>query len=179
MNTLLLLAHPNLESSISNRRIIETISSLKDVEVHSLYNLYADKKIDVAAEQESLVKSDLIIFQFPMFWFSAPPILKTWQDQVLSPGFGFGAAQEDFKLKGKNLLLSITTGGKREKYHVGNSYNYTLDETLRPLQMMVNYCKMTYKGYIQSNGRPFTEKEDLDKEIINHTEKLIAFIKDF
>lgn len=176
-NTLVLLAHPNLKSSISNKKIIKNISLLKGVEIRSLCNLYPDGQINVKAEQESLIKADLIIFQFPIFWFSTPSILKTWQDQVLSPGFAFGAAQRDFRLKDKDLLLSITTGGNRKKYHVGNPYNYTLDETLRPLQMMANYCKMNYRGYLQSNGTPSTDKQNLDKEIIKHTEKLTAFIK--
>ena len=33
---------------------------------------------------------DVVIFQFPLFWYSTPPILKQWQDIVLEYGWAYG-----------------------------------------------------------------------------------------
>ena len=37
---------------------------------------------DIAAEQEKLRWADTVIFQFPLWWFSMPAIMKDWVDRV-------------------------------------------------------------------------------------------------
>ena len=72
---LLVVAHPNIESSLGNKTIVENFKALHpDVEIDELYKLYPDFKIDVKKEQEKLVKADSIILQFPMFWYNAPAL---------------------------------------------------------------------------------------------------------
>ena len=44
---------------------------------------------DVLAEQRKLLEADLVVFQFPLWWYSVPAILKGWFDRVLTAGFGF------------------------------------------------------------------------------------------
>ena len=59
---LIVVAHPNIESSIGNKGIIENFISLHpDAEIDELYKLYPDFKIDVKKEQEKLLKADYII----------------------------------------------------------------------------------------------------------------------
>lgn len=36
---------------------------------------------DIAAEQEKLLWADTVIFQFPLWWFSMPAIMKGWIDR--------------------------------------------------------------------------------------------------
>ncbi|RXL71629.1 flavodoxin family protein, partial [Citrobacter sp. AAK_AS5] len=60
------------------------------VTVHDLFAAYPDGVIDVAAEQALVRAHDRIVFQFPLFWFSMPPLLKVWFDQVLGYGFVYG-----------------------------------------------------------------------------------------
>lgn len=38
---------------------------------------------DIVAEQEKLLWADMVIFQFPLWWFSMPAIMKGWIDRVL------------------------------------------------------------------------------------------------
>ncbi len=66
----------------------------------------------VANEQVKVVWADLLIFQFPVWWFSMPAILKGWVDRVLSRGFAYssGRKYESGHFKGKRAMLSITTG---------------------------------------------------------------------
>lgn len=73
---------------------------------------------DIVEEQKKVQDADLVIFQFPLFWFSVPAILKGWMDRVLCKGFAFdrqGLRDSGF-LKGKRALLSITTGGPAQNY---------------------------------------------------------------
>ena len=40
----------------------------RGVEIRSLYQLYPDFNIDIAAEQDALARADLIIWRHPMQW---------------------------------------------------------------------------------------------------------------
>ena len=74
---LIVLTHPNIESSIGNKEILENFKKLHpDAEIDELYKLYPDFKIDVKKEQEKLIKGDCIILQFPMFWYNAPALMR-------------------------------------------------------------------------------------------------------
>lgn len=63
---------------------------------------------DIKAEQQKLLLSDMLILQFPLWWWSYPAILKGWLDRVLSSGFAYGDGAE---LGRKKVMYSITTGG--------------------------------------------------------------------
>uniref|UniRef100_A0A8C0W0K6 Ribosyldihydronicotinamide dehydrogenase [quinone] n=1 Tax=Castor canadensis TaxID=51338 RepID=A0A8C0W0K6_CASCN len=73
---------------------------------------------DIIEEQKKVQEADLVIFQFPLYCFSMPAILKGWMDRVLCQGFAFdvpGFYDSGF-LKDKRALLSLTTGGTAEMY---------------------------------------------------------------
>ncbi len=63
---------------------------------------------DIKVEQQKLLSSDMLILQFPLWWWSYPAILKGWLDRVLSSGFAYGEGAE---LVPKRVMYSITTGG--------------------------------------------------------------------
>ncbi|XP_032280542.1 ribosyldihydronicotinamide dehydrogenase [quinone] isoform X2 [Phoca vitulina] len=44
---------------------------------------------DITDEQKKVQEADLVIFQFPLYWFGMPAILKGWMDRVLCQGFAF------------------------------------------------------------------------------------------
>lgn len=68
---------------------------------------------DVRAEQEKLLWADLILFQFPFWWFSTPAILKGWVDRVFAFGWAYG---EQYALKGRKAFVAMTTGAPPFKY---------------------------------------------------------------
>jgi glutathione-regulated potassium-efflux system ancillary protein KefF len=78
------------------------------VEIRSLYHLYPDFNIDIAAEQEALSRAELVVWQHPMQWYSVPPLLKLWIDKVLAHGWAYGHGAR--ALQGKSLLWAVTTG---------------------------------------------------------------------
>lgn len=62
---------------------------------------------DIKKEQQLLLGADLIIFQFPFWWYSMPGLLKGYIDRIFSMGWAYGGAQA---LRGKKILVSTTTG---------------------------------------------------------------------
>ena len=95
---LVVVAHPNLADSEVNKAILQELSKVERVTLNNLYKKYPDFEINVANEQELLIDHDIIIFQFPLYWFSSPALLKQWQDEVITSAFSIGAEN---KLKGK------------------------------------------------------------------------------
>jgi NAD(P)H dehydrogenase (quinone) len=67
---------------------------------------------DIVAQQEKVKAADLIIFQFPMWWFGFPAIMKGWVDRVLSYKFAYGVGQwwNTGPLSDKRAMLAVTTG---------------------------------------------------------------------
>ncbi len=68
---------------------------------------------DIRTEQEKVRRAELLIFQFPMWWYSVPAIMKGWIDRVLSYGFAYGGGAS---LQGKRALIATTTGGPEHSY---------------------------------------------------------------
>jgi NAD(P)H dehydrogenase (quinone) len=92
---------------------------------------------DVAAEQEKILWSDAVVLQFPMWWFSAPAILKGWIDRVFTSGFAYGPQvpppYAESALTGRRALLSVTLGA-RETSFSDRGIHGRLTDVLHPLQ---------------------------------------------
>jgi NAD(P)H dehydrogenase (quinone) len=70
-------------------------------------------------EMQKLEGADLLIFNFPLWWFSVPAILKGWVDRVFAMGFAYGGGKGIYDkgiFKGKKGMLCITTGGPEVAY---------------------------------------------------------------
>ena len=142
MKALVILAHPKIAESRINRRLIEEVRKHPEITIHELYLSYPDWNINVPREQDLLEKHDRIVFQFPLYWYSTPPLLKKWQDDVLTYGWAYGSQGK--KLQGKELLIATSIGGRQEVYQAGGKNHFTMSEILRPLHATANMCKMIY-----------------------------------
>ena len=91
---------------------------------------------DVAAELEKLAWCDVMIWQFPLWWFSVPAVLKGWVDRVFAMGQAYGAGRfyDTGVFRGKRALLSLTTGSgsPAEAYQPGGLQG-DLQGILRPI----------------------------------------------
>ncbi|MFT4202433.1 MAG: NAD(P)H-dependent oxidoreductase [Chitinophagaceae bacterium] len=89
---------------------------------------------DICVEQDKVYWCDLMIWQFPLWWFSFPAILKGWVDRVFAMGkfYNNGQIYEAGLMKGKKALLSLTTGGP-EKNYIRERYG-SIGEILHPIQ---------------------------------------------
>lgn len=103
MKIMVIVAHPNLENSRANRALMQQAkqNTNGNVDIRDLYKEYPDWNIDIEREQQLILQYDRVVFQFPFYWYSCPPLLKKWFDDVLTFGWAFGP--EGNSLRGRNL----------------------------------------------------------------------------
>lgn len=143
MNRILVLfAHPALEKSRVNRRLVAAVRDLPGVTFHDLYEAYPEFDIDVRREQSLLVEHDLIVLQHPFFWYSTPALLKEWQDLVLEHGWAYGS--EGRMLEGKRALSVVTTGGREPAYEPDGHNRFTMRQFLAPIAQTFRLCGVEY-----------------------------------
>jgi len=178
---LFVLAHPNIESSLGNKTILEKFKSLHpEAEIDELYKLYPDFRIDVKKEQQKLLKADYIILQFPMYWYNAPALLRQWFESVLEHGFAYGSTGK--ALQGKKLILSITTGSPFDAYRVGGVQNFSIEDLTKGFHQLANLCSMKWEGFIVTGNLVFLlrdkpeEMKKMMERLERHAQELSAKI---
>ena len=135
---LILYAHPAPHRSLANAAMIAAVRDLPGVTVHDLYETYPDLLIDIEAEQDLLVRHDVIVLQHPLFWYSAPAIVKEWLDVVLEHGFAYG--ESGAALAGKSWQQAVTAGGGAAAYGPAGRNRFTIPELLRPFEATAALC---------------------------------------
>lgn len=143
--TLVIVIHPDIEHSVVNKRWIAALEEQPEkYTVHQLYKAYPDSRIDVGREQQLVEAHQRIIFQFPLYWFSCPPLLKQWLDEVLTYGWAYGS-KSGYKVGGKKIALAISAGIDDYEYAHGQKYKYTLEELTRPFEITFEYVHASYQ----------------------------------
>ncbi|MEE6500311.1 hypothetical protein FKM82_003737 [Ascaphus truei] len=97
---------------------------------------------DIVEEQKKLEAADLVIFQFPVFWFGLPAILKGWFDRVLTQGFAYNlqSMYDNGHFQKKKAILSFTTGGLQSMY-TPTGINGDINVLLWPVQRgILHFC---------------------------------------
>jgi glutathione-regulated potassium-efflux system ancillary protein KefG len=169
---LILFAHPALEKSRVNKRLIRDVKSINNITLNDLYEEYYDFNIDVEREKKLLVEHDIIIFHHPFFWYSTPALLKQWEDLVLEHGWAYGS--KGTALVGKKLMNIITTGGTSQAYTKESINRHTIREFLIPIEQSAKLCGMIYlPPYLIQGTHRLT-----DKEIDDYESKYIQLLKD-
>ncbi|CAG4882734.1 NAD(P)H oxidoreductase YRKL / Flavodoxin 2 [Georgfuchsia toluolica] len=89
---------------------------------------------DIQMELDKLLWADLVIFNFPIYWFSMPAILKGWIDRVFVSGVVYGGKRfyDRGGLAGKKAMLAITIGGQPHMLVRGGVHG-ALQDMLRPI----------------------------------------------
>ncbi len=164
MKTLVLTAHPDLNRSRINRAWFEALSEATNVTTRDLTDIGgSEMRFDIANEQALLLAHDRVVFQFPFYWYSAPPVMKAWMDQVLSYGFAYGPGGD--QLKGREFLILVSTGGPEHSYHAGGYNNYTMAEFLKPFQQTANLAGMTYLRPFVAHGMALATQEQIEANV--------------
>ncbi len=125
-----------------NRKLMEGVRELEGVTVHDLYEVYPTFGIDVAREQALCVEHDVLVFQHPFYWYSAPALIKEWLDLVLEHGWAYGKGGD--ALRGKLMFNAVTTGGGDDAYHRGGYNRFTMRELLAPFDQTAYLCGLRY-----------------------------------
>jgi glutathione-regulated potassium-efflux system ancillary protein KefG len=155
---LIQFAHPALQKSRINRRLIAAAQNLENVTINDLYEEYPDFFVDVKREQELLLSHDIIVFQHPFYWYSGPALLKQWEDLVLRYGFAYGA--QGTKLEGKWALTAMTTGSPLSSYQRDGHHYFTMRELLAPFEQTFRFCGMRYLPPFVISGTLAFENEN-------------------
>ncbi|MDR6550056.1 NAD(P)H-dependent oxidoreductase [Paenibacillus qinlingensis] len=157
MKTLVIITHPNIEQSNWNKAWLEALQEQSDVTTHELYKEYPDENIDVAKEQKLIEEHDRVIFQYPLFWYSTPSLLKKWFDSVLQYGWAFGP--DGNKTAGKEFGVAVSTYGSLESYQPTGSNRFTLEEILRPIEATTAFISGTYLPHFALNDTSTVTEE--------------------
>jgi putative NADPH-quinone reductase len=175
--------HPDLRGkSRGNQIVTEVIRRECEVTFVDHYREYPSFQIDVETEQEKLVDHEMIVFQFPIYWYSTPALMKEWQDKVLQYGFAYPPS-EGTALHGKKMLCVVTTSGSEMSYRSGGFNNFTLYELMRPLQQTAALCGMDWISpkiiYNIISGDEGGIRSKSNEEIEELANEIASYLKSF
>lgn len=170
-----MFAHPALERSRVQRRLLEAPKRV-GVGVRDLYELYPDLEVDVEAEQAALAAHDIIIFQHPFYWYSAPALVKQWQDLVLTHGWAYGTGGD--ALEGKLTFNVLSAGGEEAVYRPGGYNRFPVVELLRPFEQTAHLCGMRWLPPFVVHGTTQLEDASLDGHVEAYVRLLEALRDD-
>ena len=81
---------------------------------------FANKTIaaDIQEEIDKVIKADILVFTFPLYWFSIPAILKGWIDRVFLSGPFYGGKRiyAEGGLRGKKAFVAFSLGGREHMF---------------------------------------------------------------
>jgi NAD(P)H dehydrogenase (quinone) len=91
---------------------------------------------DIETEIEKLEWCDVLIFQFPLWWFGVPAVLKGWVDRVFAYKRTYARDfwYEKGAFAGKRALVSVTTGGSGSAIYEPTGLHGPIDRILFPIQ---------------------------------------------
>ena len=100
---------------------------------------------DIQAELDKLFRCDVLILQFPLWWFGLPAILKGWIDRVFASGgrtYGGGKWYDRGVFLGKRAMCSVTIGGEAPIYSEGG-----LNGPISSLLFPINHGMLYFTGF--------------------------------
>jgi glutathione-regulated potassium-efflux system ancillary protein KefG len=158
---LVLFAHPALEKSRVNRRLVERVRALAGVTFHDLYEAYPDFDVDARREQALLLAHDAVVLQHPFYWYGTPALVKQWEDLVLEHGWAYGTGGT--ALRGKRLVSAITTGGGEAAYGEAGLNRFTVRQLLAPIEQTARLCGMDYAPPFVVHGTHRLDAEGIER----------------
>lgn len=160
---LILLAHPDFQNSVANKALFEAVRNLPGVNVIDLYTAPFETK----AYHQLLNEARALVFQFPFYWASAPAQLKKWCDEIFTP------LAQTSAVTGKPLLVATTTGSEYTAYRSGGRNSFTIDELLRPYQLLANHSGMLWQTPLVVYGVALSDSaESIQKGAKAYSERI-------
>lgn len=113
---------------------------------HRVLTTVIEDGYDVAEEIEKFKQADVVIYQYPVYWFMMPAILKQYLDDVFAYGVFFGHAAGAYGsgglMRGKKVLLSTTWNAPAEAFGDTDAFfeGATRDQALAPMRKTHQFC---------------------------------------
>ena len=176
--TLIILAHPDIKNSRVNKALSEGAALNPSIKIHDLYGNYSGFELDVKKEQELLKEYPSIVFQFPIFWYSCPPLLKKYLDDVFAYGFAYGGTGT--ALQDKNFGLAVSFGDHKQAFEKNSRVGFSVDSLLKPFQASFRFVGGTYIGHFASfRAIPVEDGGLSDEELKKRVAKYKNFLRKF
>ena len=182
-NILIISGHTDLETSIVNKEILELLhSKLPNADIVKLDFLYPGYQIDILKEQERVKKADIILFVFPLFWYSAPAPIHRWLEKTFTHGFAY--TSKGGLLKGKTLLVSVTAGCPKEMFTKNGPIGHTIEELMGGFKATCWFSGMSYGGVVLLDDVSYLSRinpEMIKKQkerCVHHVDELLKKIKE-
>lgn len=174
-STVVLYAHPYPDRSRAGHALVEAVRDLPHVSVRTLYSLYPDFAIDVAAERAVLDAAENIVWQCPFLWYGLPPLMHLWIEKVLADGWAYG---DGHAVDGKRVLWVTTTGGAADAYRSGAIHGHRFEAFVPPVEQTARFCGMRWDAPIVVHGAHRISKHDLDAHAAAYRARLVSYAQE-
>jgi len=175
-STRLMLFHPDLAASRVNAALAEMAWGMPGVKIVDMYDRYPGGDIDTDREVAELLAADRLVLQFPVQWYSTPPLLKAWQDAVLTRMYYVNPQAEGRWLEGRPLMVAATAGNVREAYAPDGQNGFPLDTLLTPLQATARRCRLPWGAPFLLYGANRMEPDRLERAAADYRRHLRRWI---
>ena len=168
-------AHPQLEHSRVTRRLLQAAASVAPgrIEIRQLYKRYPDYLIDIPAEQAALAAARLVVWLHPIHWYSMPPLMKLWLDEVFAFGWAYGPGGE--ALRGKDLWLAASTGGAEASYRPDGNNRYFFEDFLHPYEQTAALTAMRWLPPMALHGAHRASDAEIEAHAAIFAERLASY----
>lgn len=133
----MIVGHPQIEDS-STQQFLKEAANLPDVTWHPVTSF----DLNINEEQALIGRANRLVLQFPLYWYSAPAILKNWLDQVLTRRFAYPQAMGG--LVGKELGIAVSLGSPARNFAAGADEHFSLSQMMIPFQALADKLQMTF-----------------------------------
>ena len=130
---------------------------------------------DIQAEIAKVDWCDLLIFNFPIFWFSVPAMLKGWIDRVFISGHFYGGKRFYDKggMASKKAMLTLSLGGQPHMFGP-EAIHGEMDELLRPIMRgSLAYCGFSVLPPFVAYHVPYISHEMRQQLLDDYAEVLL------
>ncbi|MDL4842277.1 NAD(P)H-dependent oxidoreductase [Aquibacillus rhizosphaerae] len=170
MSILVIVAHPSMDESRLNAYLERSILGAADITVNNLYHRYPDEKIDIKREQRLLMEHERIVFQFPNYWYSYPPLLKKWFDLVLERGWAFKGG---YALGGKEFGVALSSGFTTEDYRFDGLHRHSIEQIMAPFYATCNFIRTKSLPIFNTFEDEMKTEADLEQQ----AEKYLLYLR--
>lgn len=149
-NVVVVYGHPYPDRSRAGRALLDAVRDLEGVRVREIYSLYPDFAIDVDAEQDALLASDVLVWQCPFYWYGMPALMHLWIEKVLAHGWAYGTGGD--KMHGKTLQWVTTTGAPLAEYDAKGVHGHPFATFAPSVSQTAIFCGMKWAEPIVLHG---------------------------
>jgi len=146
--------HPKSYPSTINAALEKVARSTPGVTVVDIEEEFAPchyllSEDQIHAQQRLMEAHDVIVWQFPVHWYSSPPGFRSFIDQVLEAGWAYGCASRRSHLAGKKLVVAISFVATTEEQ---STLSITPQGVAQPFYTTGEFCGMQSLPVFITNG---------------------------